>query len=289
MPRRLATFAIALGLALGAPTLGVVATTTACAATDERAALVVDTGTQARSYCVALGAGAVSGTELIRLAHEQYGLDYRLGFGGRAVCRLAGVGVDDGDCFGAYPDFWGYWHGDGAGGWTWAGASAADWTVEAGDIEGWQWGPGQDGATHAAPPPTTEEDVCRPLEPPPDPEPHGDGGGGGTAADPCGGGAANGATADDPSATGGGPASPPADRDRAGEDREPRDRVPAATSSPGPEASASPTGAPPVALAAGEAPGNEPGGGLGGALVALAAVAVLGGAGALVLRRRRAG
>ncbi len=54
------------------------------------AALVVDTGQQATSYCVALDASSVSGTRLIELASEQYGLAYRLGFGGRAVCMLVG-------------------------------------------------------------------------------------------------------------------------------------------------------------------------------------------------------
>ena len=65
MRRRLLGVAVTLGLALGAPALGVVAGTAplACAATDQRAALVVDTGADARSYCVALGADSVSGTE----------------------------------------------------------------------------------------------------------------------------------------------------------------------------------------------------------------------------------
>ena len=284
MRRRIATLSLTLGLALAAPALGVVvAAPVACAATDQRAALVVDTGSAARSYCVALGADAVSGTELIRLAHDQYGLDYRLGFGGRAVCRLSGVGVDGGDCFGAYPDFWGYWHGDGGGGWTWASGSAADWSVEAGDVEGWQWGPGQDGGTHAAPPATREEDVCEPIEAPPSPPPN-DGGGNGNG-NGRGGGSSESTTA---------PADPPSDGpSSAGDDREPTDRqrrdAPPASPAVSAAASPSPTGAPPVVLAAGEVPADGGGGGAIGTLTALAAVVVLGTAGALVLRRRRAG
>jgi len=287
MRRRLAILSLTLGLALAAPALGVADVPLACAATDQRAALVVDTGGQARSYCVALGADAVSGTELIRLAHDQYGLDYRLGFGGRAVCRLSGVGVDGGDCFGAYPDFWGYWHGDGGGGWTWASGSAADWSVEAGDVEGWQWGPGQDGATHASPPATRADDVCEPAEPEPSPPP--DGGAGGN-----GGGAGNGSGGG--GSPGGADAAPDPSSDApsgSAADREPLDRQRHDAGQPSPSASVapSPTGAPPVVLAAGERSGEVGGGGGAGAgrLIALAAVVVLGTAGALALRRRRAG
>ena len=287
MRRRLATIAVTLGLALGTPALGVLANApAACAATDQRAALVVDTGAEARSYCVALGEDAVSGTDLIRLAHEQYGLDYRLGFGGRAVCRLAGVGVDGGDCFNAFPDFWGYWHGDGSGGWTWAGGSAADWTVEAGDIEGWQFGPGQDGATHGAPPPTRAEDVCGSAEPSPPPSPgggDGDGGGGsGTRGD-------GGDRDEDAGASDIGPSpSDPPERTTSHEEREPRDRV-RHEAPQAPSATPSPTGAPPVTLAAGKGPGDTGSSGSTGTLLAAVAVVALGGAGAVVLRRRRAG
>ena len=284
--RRLATFALTLGLALGAPALGVVAGTAplACAATDQRAALVVDTGSQARSYCVALGADAVSGTDLIRLAHEQYGLDYRLGYGGRAICRLAGVGVDGADCFGAFPDFWGYWHGDAGGGWTWAGGSAADWTVEAGDVEGWQWGPGQDGDTHAAPPATRLEDVCEPA--PPSPPPSTGGGGDHDNAENGGGGRQGDGTTAGPS-----PAPSVSDPTPSGEDREPRDRN-RHDASPAPSptggATPSPTGASPVVLAAGDGSSGTTGGGSAGSLMAGVAVVILGAAGAAVLRRRRA-
>jgi hypothetical protein len=279
MTRRLSTFAIAMALALGAPGLGVVggAAPAACASTDQRAALVVDTGTQARSYCVALGASGVSGTDLIRLAHAQYGLDYRLGYGGRAVCRLAGVGVDGGDCFGAFPDYWGYWHGDDSGGWNWASGSAADWTVRPGDVEGWQWGPGQDGTTHAMPPTTTEEDVCPPVEPSPPPTP-GSGGGGSS------GGTGNGnGGSQAPGPTAAATQHPEAD------DREPRDRT-RGEATPTPTPSASSTGAPTVALAAAEGPGATPsagGAGAGGAFLALVAVIALAVAGTVVIRRRK--
>ncbi len=98
----------------------------ACAATTgPHAGLVVVTDSGTDTFCVALADTEVSGLELIELAHAQGGLPYRFGNGGLAVCQLEGVGPSSGsDCFADYPDFWGYWHGDGAGGWTWASTGA---------------------------------------------------------------------------------------------------------------------------------------------------------------------
>jgi hypothetical protein len=174
---------VVLALSLGgllAPATA--ATTAACAAAGDgpHAALVVDTGDRVETYCVALDAPSVSGIRLIELAAGQHGLEYALGFGGGAVCRLAGVGVDGGDCFAAFPDFWGYWHGDGRGGWTWAPTGAASYGVADGAVEGWSWGSGDSPATHASPPPTTIADVCGVVDDPSPPPGGGDGGSGGT-------------------------------------------------------------------------------------------------------------
>ena len=135
---------------------------TACASTGSYAALVVDPGEEGDPYrlCVRLPDDSVSGIELIELAGEQHGLSYELGNGGQSVCMLAGVGSSSGDeCFGEYPDFWGYWRMSG-GSWQWSGTGAGSTVVEPGDVEGWSWGRGQDGSTHPAPPPTRFEDVC---------------------------------------------------------------------------------------------------------------------------------
>jgi hypothetical protein len=286
--RRTVTVAIAVALA-GASMLGVLggAASRACAATDQRAALVVDTGTRARSYCVALGADDVSGTDLIRLAHAQYGLDYRLGFGGRAVCRLAGVGVDGGDCFGAFPEYWGYWHGDDSGGWTWANGSAADWTVKPGDVEGWQWGTGQDGTTHAMPPATNEEDVCPPLQPSPSPTPGAGGNGGSSGGNGNRNSNSNG-NGNGGSQAAGSPEPTAAATQHEADDHEPRD-LSRGQSTPTPTSTASSTGTP-VVLAAGQGPGSTSAAGgarAAGPLLALAAVIGLGVAGAVAIRRRR--
>jgi hypothetical protein len=139
----------------------------ACAAEGPHAVLVVDTeqsGGQYR-YCVALPDDRVTGIELIELAHAQHGLSYRLGYGGEAVCMLAGVGTEGDDCFAEYPDFWGYWRGDGSGGWTWSGSGGRSTIVEDGDVEGWSWGSGEDGSSHPQPPPTTFASVCGAREP----------------------------------------------------------------------------------------------------------------------------
>jgi hypothetical protein len=97
-------------------------------------------------------AETVSGIRLIELAHEQNDLQYQLGHGGRVVCELANVpeGAPE-ECLQGGKPFWGYWRGDGRGGWTWSGTGAAETEVEDGDVEGWAWGEGFDGSSHPKP------------------------------------------------------------------------------------------------------------------------------------------
>ena len=163
---RLSRLVAALGVCAGAA-VPVVSMPAACAGEGARAALVVDTGAATTTYCVELPDDSVTGIELVQLAGEQHGLDYSLGFGGEAVCRLEGVGPEGDDCFGEYPEFWGYWDGNGSGGWTWAGSGAGSASVEDGDVDGWSWGTGDNGSNHQAPPGTDHEDVCVPVAPPP--------------------------------------------------------------------------------------------------------------------------
>ncbi|MFN2594253.1 MAG: hypothetical protein ABR579_05125 [Actinomycetota bacterium] len=131
----------------------------ACAS-GPHAGLVVDTGNRVLRYCVALPSPSVSGGKLIELAGDQYGLEYRFGSGGGAVCRLAGVGPDGSDCFADYPNYWGYWRGTSDGGWTWSSSGATSTTVSDGDVDGWAWGSGDDGSTHPKPPASTFASVC---------------------------------------------------------------------------------------------------------------------------------
>jgi hypothetical protein len=160
--------ALAIGLILAAPVLvpAMAAPTAACASgTGPHAALVVDTGSAVDAMCVALDGPSVSGLHLIELAASQQGLTYAFGFGGAAVCRLDGTGPSNGDCFADYPHFWGYWRGDGNGGWTWSSTGPGDTSVADGNVEGWVWGSGDTPATHDRPPSTTAAEVCTPPHP----------------------------------------------------------------------------------------------------------------------------
>lgn len=171
MLRRPVAAALLVGAALTPVTLpAVTGAAPACAAaTGPHAALVIETGARDLRLCVALDAPTVSGTHLIELAGEQQHLSYGFGSGGQAVCRLAGVGPDGDDCFADYPDFWGYWRGDGHGGWTWSSTGAASTTVDDGDLDGWVWGSGDAGSTHPKPPSLTVADVCAAPSPSPAP------------------------------------------------------------------------------------------------------------------------
>ena len=137
----------------------------ACAGPGPDATLVVDTGSSEQMLCVALDAESVSGIRLIELASQQHGLSYSLGYGGQAVCMLAGVGSNEEECFEGGQPFWGYWRSNGSG-WTWSGTGAGGTVVENGDVEGWSWGTGNDGNSHQQPPFTSHEAVCGPEEQP---------------------------------------------------------------------------------------------------------------------------
>jgi hypothetical protein len=179
--------ALLLGPATLPALLGGSGSSCAAAAGRPHAALVVDTGGDATTYCVALDAATVSGVHLIQLAGSQFRLSYRLGFGGQAVCMLNGVGASGNDCFGSYPYYWGYWHGDGVGHWTWAGSGAGSARVGDGGMDGWVWGSGDSSTTHAAPPALALTDVCTvgpsptpSTSPSPTPAPGSGGGAGGS-------------------------------------------------------------------------------------------------------------
>ena len=289
---RLRSLAVALVLTLPAFGPAVAGAGAACAAEaagTPHAALVVDNGSRTTTYCVALDGATVSGLHLIQLAAAQYGLQYRLGFGGQAVCQLDGIGPDGGDCFADYPDFWGYWHGDGHGGWGWAGSGAATASIGDGDMEGWTWGPGDTSATHRAPPSLAFDAVCT-AAPSPSPSPSSSpppGGGGGGSGGGSGGGAGGGAGSG--SGSGGGATVTPTGVPTASS---------AAHASPHASHSGTPTptttrtaepdvvrASPVSTLAAATTTG---GGGPGtGALIALIAALALGAAGWFTLRRRR--
>ena len=283
---KLRSFAVAVALAAGV--VPAVAPQSACAADGAHAVLVVDTeqpGGQYR-YCVELPDGSASGIELIQLAGDQHGLQYRLGFGGQAVCQLAGVGAESDDCFERYPEFWGYWRGNDDGEWTWSEQGAGSTIVRDGDVQGWSWSAGNDGSTHAQPPSTRFGSVCEmgtARAARPDRDKSGGARERGAGADVQGGGApaAAEAAADEGTASAGKDRKP-ARKDREGVDgrrsKEPSQTpgrvaqaTPSASSAPSPTATAASDDGPPV-----------------GGLVALGVAMVWVVATAVITRRRRA-
>jgi hypothetical protein len=162
---RAATVGVAVGLGAVAPV--VAAPPALCAGAGPSAVLVVDreNGSPALRMCVSLPGGDVSGLEFIRLAGDQYDLQYRFGHGGAAVCQLANVPAQrpPNDCLRQGEPFWGYWRASG-GGWQWSGSGAGGTRVEDGDVEGWSFGFGNDGSSHPQPPATRASDVCRPTD-----------------------------------------------------------------------------------------------------------------------------
>jgi hypothetical protein len=266
----------ALGIAALSPALAPAVTggAPACAASagQPHAGLVIDTGGHATSYCVALDASSVSGLHLIELAGQQFGLQYRLGFGGQAVCRLNGVGPDGDDCFADYPLFWGYWHGSGDDGWSWASSGAGSARVSDGDRDGWSWGTGDSGSSHAPPPAESFDQICATSSPSPTPTPsrppkHGGGSGSGGDESPVGGAQTGSSASHSP------------------EDTKPHSPSHHARPSPTPTLEASPvTAASPAAAAA---PGGSSGGAPWAAVLAGGVAVVLVSAGVLRLRAGR--
>ncbi|MBW3595314.1 MAG: hypothetical protein KY391_07015 [Actinobacteria bacterium] len=289
---RLAAAALLCG---GLFPLGAVAPA-ACAAEGPHAVLVVDTdapGGEFR-YCVALPDGSVTGIELIQLANDQHGLQYRLGYGGNAVCQLAGVGYDSDECLEEGPEFWGYWRGDGSGGWDWSSSGGNATTVRDGDVEGWAWGTGNDGSSHPSPPATTFESVCGARsggDPPATDDDGGKAGKGSTRARPERRGSTN-AAGSGSSTAARAEKEPTHAKDRARDDRDkdPRAKAkrkkrknepaPAYTLRPSPTTSSPPAG--PIA----SEPTSSDGGPPAGATVAAVATVGLIVAGAVVQRRR---
>jgi hypothetical protein len=292
---RLRSIAVGVSLLIAGAWPLVAGTEPVCATTGPQAALVIDDGSATVELCIALDAAAVSGTHLIELAHAQHDLTYALGFGEQAVCMLNGVGPTGGDCFAEYPDYWGYWHGDGHGGWTWGSSGAATFEVRDGAIEGWAFGSGDSGSTHAQPPAITTDDVCGGTShppvtatPTPNPEANGngqvggdtpsdEGGVGGTGEEP--GGGSTGTPTDQPRFGPSG-ASPDGHGPRAGVPRLPGGGPPGST-----PVSASPDGGDVRAAASGGDDGRA--GPPAGMFVAIAVGALLGAGGWWRLRTAR--
>ena len=277
---------LVLSLAVAAVSLWPVAVApAACASEAQSAVLVVDTGETVLNFCVTLPGDSVSGIELVKLASKQHGLSYKLGFGGAAVCHLAGVGPTGSDCFEQDPDFWGYWRGDGSGGWTWGSTGAGSTSVTDGSVEGWAWGSGTGPETHPAPPATRFADVCVPADPGAKKE------GGGSDKEPA---APQEPESKPAPAPGSGSSShrddaPKKERSRDKGNKLPaKKRTPQSVETPAPAATPSPVPtSSSTELAGSELASDSDGGPPAAGVAALAGTLVLIGGGALVARRRR--
>lgn len=130
------------------------------AATTNHAAIVIDTGSEVKKFCLAFPEASISGAEALRRVDAQP-VFASFGGSGEAVCSLCGTGCPSSNCFCDPKRFWAY-HRAGPGGapYSFSRAGASSTAVRNGDVEGWRWGSGE------APPAATVSEVCNVEEPP---------------------------------------------------------------------------------------------------------------------------
>lgn len=130
------------------------------AATTNHAAIVIDTGSEVKKFCLAFPEESISGAEALRRVDAQP-VFASFGGSGEAVCSLCGTGCPSSNCFCDPQRFWAY-HRAGPGGapYSFSRAGASSTAVRNGDVEGWRWGSGK------APPAATVSEVCDVEEPP---------------------------------------------------------------------------------------------------------------------------
>lgn len=183
-------------LLLAPPTVslaGLQPVATSASPAPNHAAVVVDTGTEVKKFCLAFPEESISGAEALRRVDAD-AVFASFGSRGEAVCALCGTGCPSSNCFCDPKRFWAY-HRAGPGGSPYAlsRAGASSTSVRDGDVEGWRWGGGE------APPAATVSEVCNVDEPPA----RTTAGTGGTSTNTTEG------PAEDPPATTGPPATPP--------------------------------------------------------------------------------
>jgi hypothetical protein len=139
---------------------------TASAQVQNRAAVVVDTGSGSAAVCVRFSEPTITGLDALQRAGLGAVVRSFSGQGG-AVCGLNGVGcpADDSCLTCQAPNYWAYHRaGPGAGGFAFSSTGAGSTQVTDGSVEGWRWGTG------AAPAFRTVDQVCgAPPAPAPSP------------------------------------------------------------------------------------------------------------------------
>ncbi len=162
---RWALVALAVGLIAGAFGAGLVPTA-APAASQHRAAVIVDTGSTVKRVVITFGEDSITGMDALQRAGTNPVI-YQFGGQGGAVCRLLGVGRDSGpNCLGGGDGdarYWAYFRAPaGTSSFKYSSAGAGSARVHDGDVEGWKFGTGT---------PPQYVSLASLLPPPPPPPP----------------------------------------------------------------------------------------------------------------------
>lgn len=107
-------------------------------ADDTLVGLVVDTGDEVKTRCVAFSGESITAVDLLRRADvgvvtAQFSL-------GEAVCALCGVGCPADNCFCDGDAYWNSSTSTGDGSWQRAATGASSRRLTEGDVDGWAWG-----------------------------------------------------------------------------------------------------------------------------------------------------
>ncbi len=144
-PASLVRLVLRLLLALAAA--GVLLPPDTGSAAENKAVVVVDTGSHMYVRVVTFSAASISGLEALRLAGAN---PETVGYGGlgAAVCKLFGVGnpPEPSSCLGtpSDPRYWAYFRAPaGSSSFTYSSVGAGSSVVRAGDVEGWKFGTGE--------------------------------------------------------------------------------------------------------------------------------------------------
>lgn len=107
-----------------------------------RAAVVIDTGTEVRRVCIRFDAESISAEDALKLAGADPEYSEFGGELGSFVCQLCGYPSPIGDCPSGGDNWWYHRADAGQTGFAPSGVGVSSTTVEDGDVEGWAWGRG---------------------------------------------------------------------------------------------------------------------------------------------------
>lgn len=112
--------------------------------TSNRVGLVVQfkDGTISKS-CVEIPGAEAKGYDVLLASGLQLSVDFDAGLGA-GICKIENDGCSADQCFCDMPNYWSYWHlslnSEGQPSWVYSVLGASNYTVRAGDVEGWHYG-----------------------------------------------------------------------------------------------------------------------------------------------------